>query len=132
MKVNEKTIISIKANMKFVATLVFVFFMVSESSPIDELACVHSFNSNEVLMSLLELVRISEDNLSKWSTSSCVVNNVLDNSLNISISLWEIKFSKLSGAVLKWLFALKTVLCLFLWAILLNLWIIYRNELHCF
>jgi len=54
---------------------------------IDKLTCVHSFDSDEILNSLLVSVCISEGNLSKWCTSTWVMNDVLHNTLHISLSL---------------------------------------------
>jgi len=54
------------------------------STSIDELTSVHSFNGDEVLKSLLESICISEGDLSEWCSSTWIVNNVLNNSLDIS------------------------------------------------
>jgi len=54
---------------------------------IDELTCVHSFDSDEVLDSLLVSVCISECNLCEWCTSTWVMNDVLHNTLHIPLSL---------------------------------------------
>jgi len=53
-------------------------------SSVDVLSSVHSFNGDKILSSLLVSVRISEDNLSKWGSSAGIVNDVLDDSLNVS------------------------------------------------
>jgi len=54
---------------------------------IDELTCVHSFDSDEILNSLLVSVCISEGNLCEWCTSTSVMNDVLHNTLHIPLSL---------------------------------------------
>jgi len=61
---------------------------------IDELACVHSFDSDEVLNSLLVSVCISEGNLREWGTSAWVMNDVLHNTLHIPLSLNEVQGSE--------------------------------------
>lgn len=50
----------------------------------DKLACVHALDGYEVLCSLLVSVCVSEGNLGEWSASSGVVNDVLDNTLDVS------------------------------------------------
>jgi len=61
---------------------------------IDELACVHSFDSDEILNSLLVSVCISERNLCEWCTSTWVMNDVLHNTLHISLSLTKVQSSE--------------------------------------
>lgn len=48
---------------------------------------------------LLELIRISEHNLSEWRSSARIVNDVLDDSLHISISFRIVKLSELSWSL---------------------------------
>ena len=50
------------------------------------MAGVHAFDSDEKLSVLLEFVLVSEDNLGKRSTSARVVNDVLHDSLDVSVS----------------------------------------------
>jgi hypothetical protein len=57
---------------------------------------VHSFYSYEEFSSLLEFVWVSEDNLGKRSTSSWVMDNILDNTLDVPVSFNIIEFSELS------------------------------------
>jgi len=65
-------------------------------SSIDKLSSEHSFNSDEVLNSLLVLVRISESDLGERSTSSGVVNDILDDTLDIPLFLRVIESSESS------------------------------------
>merc|ERR1712147_403850 len=59
----------------------------SLNSSIDKLTGEHSFNSDEVLDSLLVSVRISESDLGEWGTTAGVVDDVLDNTFKVSIML---------------------------------------------
>jgi len=61
---------------------------------IDELTCVHSFDSDEVLDSLLVSVCISECNLCEWCTPAWVMNDVLHNTLHIPLSLNKVQSSE--------------------------------------
>lgn len=51
---------------------------------VDELTSVETLNSNEILSSVLELVRVSEDNLGERSAAARIVHNFLDDTLDIS------------------------------------------------
>jgi len=53
----------------------------------DELACVHALDGHEVLCSLLVSVCVSESDLGEWGASSGIVNDVLDNTLDVPLSL---------------------------------------------
>ena len=53
---------------------------------------VHSLDGNKILSSLLVSVSISENNLGKGGSSTGVVENVLDDSLNVSIKNGERRF----------------------------------------
>jgi hypothetical protein len=55
----------------------------------DELACVHALDGYEVLCSLLVSVCVSEGDLGEWSTSSRVMNDVLNNTLDVPKRLAE-------------------------------------------
>merc|ERR1719240_91211 len=68
----------------------------SLGSTVDVLAGVHSFDGDEILNSLLVSVCISEDNLCKWRSSAWVVDDVLHNSLDVSVSLNVVKSSESS------------------------------------
>jgi hypothetical protein len=53
-------------------------------SSIDELTREHSFNGDEVLDSLLISVGVSESDFGKWGTTSRVVDDILNNTFDIS------------------------------------------------
>ena len=53
---------------------------------IDKLTGVEAFDSNEVFISVLELVWVSENNLGEGGSSTRVVNDFLDNTLDVSIN----------------------------------------------
>jgi len=61
---------------------------------IDEHASVHALNSDEILSSELVLVNVSELNLGERSASAGIVDNVLDDSLDVALSLSEIEGSE--------------------------------------
>jgi len=48
------------------------------------LAGVHSFNSDEILSTVLVSVLVSENNFGKWSAATGVVNDVLDDTLDVT------------------------------------------------
>lgn len=52
---------------------------------VDELSSVHSFDGDEVFNSLLVSVCISEDNLGKRGTSTGVMNDISDDTLNVTM-----------------------------------------------
>lgn len=60
-------------------------------SAVDELARVHALNSNKQLLVLLEFVLVSENNTGKGGTTSFVVDDFLDHTLNVTLSLSKIK-----------------------------------------
>merc|ERR1712168_1481974 len=53
-------------------------------STVDELSRVHAFGSNEKFLPQLELVWITEGDDSEGSTSSRIVDDILDHTLHIS------------------------------------------------
>jgi len=61
---------------------------------IDEHTGVHAFNSNEILSIESISVLVSELDLSKWGSTSRIVNDILDDSLDVTLSLTKIKCSK--------------------------------------
>ena len=61
-------------------------------SSVDEHSAVHSLDSDEVLGALFVFVLVSEAYLSKRSTSAGVVNNVSDNTLNVTIEKVRVDF----------------------------------------
>jgi len=64
-------------------------------SSIDEHASVHALDGNEVFSTELVLVYVSELNLSERSATTGIVDNILDNSLYVALSLSEIEGSEL-------------------------------------
>ena len=60
-------------------------------------AGVHTFDGDEILSAVLVFILVSEDNLSEGCASSRVVNDVLDNSLDVSLSLNEVECSEFGG-----------------------------------
>lgn len=53
-------------------------------SGVDELTSVESFDGNEILSSVLILVRVSEHNLGEGSSTAGVVHDFLHNSLDVT------------------------------------------------
>ena len=51
---------------------------------IDELTSVEAFNGNEVLSSVLVLIWVSENDLGEGGSTTWVVNDFLDDSLDVS------------------------------------------------
>jgi len=66
-------------------------------SSIDELTGVHSFNSQEVASSESVLIRVSEDDLGEGSTTTRIVEDFSDDTLDVTISFSEIENSESSG-----------------------------------
>jgi len=64
-------------------------------SGVDEHTSVHAFDGNEILSSELVLVDISELNLCERSATTGIVDNILDNTLDVALSLSEIEGSEL-------------------------------------
>ena len=48
------------------------------------MAGVHAFNSNEILLVLLEFVLVSEYDLSERGATAGIMQNILDNTLDVS------------------------------------------------
>merc|ERR1712166_1601547 len=61
---------------------------------IDEHASVHVLDGDEVFSSELVLVNVAELNLSERGSTSGIVDNILDDSLNVALSLSEIEGSE--------------------------------------
>jgi hypothetical protein len=55
---------------------------------------VHTFDGDEVLNSLLVSVCVSEDDLCEWGSSTGVMNDISDNTLDVSFSLNVIESSE--------------------------------------
>ena len=53
-------------------------------SSINKLTCEKAFNSNEIFSSVLVLVWVSENNLGKWGSTTWIVNDFLNNTLDVS------------------------------------------------
>jgi len=64
---------------------------------IDELTSVHSFNGDEMVVLESVLIGVSEDDLSKGSTTAGIVEDLSDDTLNVTISFSEIESSESSG-----------------------------------
>jgi len=69
----------------------------SLGTSIDELTSVHSFNSEEMAVLKSVLIRVSEDNLSKGSTTTGVMEDLSDDTLDVTISFSEIENSESGG-----------------------------------
>jgi len=67
-------------------------------SGIDELTGVHSFNGEEMGVLKSVLIRVSEDDLSEGSTTTGIVEDLSDDTLNVTISFSEIENSESSGS----------------------------------
>jgi len=61
---------------------------------IDEHASVHALDGDEVFSSELVLVNVAELNLSERGSTAGIVDNILDDSLNVALSLSEIEGSE--------------------------------------
>jgi hypothetical protein len=69
------------------------------ATAVDELAGVGTLSSDEHLLVLLVLVRVLEHNLGERSSTSRVVNDLLDETTNVTVSLGEVKGSVLRGTL---------------------------------
>jgi len=68
----------------------------SLGTTVDELASVHTLSSNEELLLGLELVGVSEGHASKRGTTSRVVDDLLDNTLGVSMAFSIVQRAELS------------------------------------
>jgi len=68
-------------------------------SGVDELSSVGSLGGDEHLVLQTEFQGVSEHNLGERSSTSGVVDDVLDNSLDVTVLLGEVKDSVLGGAL---------------------------------
>jgi len=64
---------------------------------VDELTSVHSFNGEEVVVLKSVLIRVSEDDLSEGSSTTGIVDDLSDDTFNVTISFSEIESSESSG-----------------------------------
>lgn len=67
----------------------------SLGSAVDVLARVHALSGEEVLLVLFETIRVSEGHVGHWGASSTVMDDLFDNSSDITISLGVIQVSEL-------------------------------------
>jgi len=66
---------------------------------VDELTSVHTLGSDEVGLNQLVSVWVTEDNTGNWSTSTWVVEDILDNTLDITVSLGVVESSQLGSSL---------------------------------
>jgi hypothetical protein len=66
---------------------------------VDELTSVDALVSNEGLLTLLVLVGVTENDLGKGSTTARVVDDLLDNTTNVTVSLSVVERTELGGAL---------------------------------
>lgn len=66
---------------------------------VDELTSVDSLVGNKSLFAQLELVGVAEDDLGERSTATGVVNDLLDDSTNVSVALGEVESAQLSSTL---------------------------------
>jgi len=64
---------------------------------VDELTSVHSFNGQEMVVLKSVLIGVSEDDLSKGSSTTRVMDDLSDDTLDVTISFSEIENSESSG-----------------------------------
>jgi hypothetical protein len=65
---------------------------------IDELTSVHSFNGEEMVVLKSVLIGVSEDDLSKGSTTAGIVDDLSDDTLNVTVLFSEIENSESGGS----------------------------------
>jgi len=70
----------------------------SLSSGVDELTSVHTLTSDEMVVLKSVLIRVSEDDLSKGSSTTRIMEDFSDNTLDVTISFSEIENSESSGS----------------------------------
>lgn len=68
-------------------------------SGVDVLAGVHALVGDEGLGDLLELVGAAEDDLGEGSTSASIVDDLLDHTTDVSMTLGEVERSELGGGL---------------------------------
>jgi hypothetical protein len=72
----------------------------SLSTGVDELTSVHSFNGEEVVVLKSVLIGVSEDDLSEGSTTTGIVDDLSDDTLNVTIFSAKSRTLKAAGATL--------------------------------
>ena len=65
---------------------------------VHELTSVESFDSDEHVLHVSVVVRVTEDNLSEGSSSAGVVLDLSDETLHVSVTLGIVESSKLSSS----------------------------------
>jgi hypothetical protein len=65
------------------------------------LTSVHALVGDESLGAVLESVGVAEDDLSERSTTSGIVNNLLDYTTDVAMSLGEIELSELRRSLVE-------------------------------
>jgi len=70
----------------------------SLGTAVNELAGVHSLDGDEILDSLLVAIGVPEGNLGERRTSTGIVNNVLNHSLDVTLSFSVVKSSESGGS----------------------------------
>lgn len=70
-------------------------------SSVDELASVHALVGDESLGADLELVGVAELDLGERSTTAGVVDDLLDNTADVSVSLSEVESAELGGGLVQ-------------------------------
>ena len=66
---------------------------------VDELTSVKTLVGNEGLLTLLVLVRVTEDDLGEGSTTTGVVDDLLDDTTDVTVTLSVIEVSKLGSSL---------------------------------
>jgi len=70
----------------------------SLGTAVNELSGIHSFDGNEVLISRFVAISIAESNLGKRCTSAWVMNNVLNHSLDVTLSFRIVESPESGGS----------------------------------
>jgi len=65
---------------------------------VDELPSVHTLDSNEVVLVELVLVRVAENDAGERGTTTGVMNDFLDDTLDVAVSLSEIQRAELGSS----------------------------------
>jgi hypothetical protein len=71
----------------------------STATAVDELTSVGTLSSDEQLLILLVLVRVLENNLGERSSTSGIVNDLLNDTADVAVSLGKVQSSKLGGTL---------------------------------
>jgi len=82
-----------RTNRQDVSDLEFGFL-----TTVDELSTVDTFGGDESFLYSLEFVWVTESNFGEWGTTTGVMDESFNYTLNVSISFTEIVYSELSGS----------------------------------